>query len=55
MIQVNIRDEHGAIKPLDFDTNAVEVMDGALIVSSMDARDFLAGFAAGQWLTFQKM
>lgn len=47
MIQVVTQDAHGNLKPLDFDTNAVEVMDGALVVYTWGARDFWAGFAPG--------
>lgn len=55
MIQVVTQDAHGNLKPLDFDTNAVEVMDGALVVYTWGARDFWAGFAPGQWLSFERL
>lgn len=55
MIQVVTEDASGELKPLEFDTNAVEVIDGALIVYTHGAKDFLAGFAPGQWKTFQRL
>lgn len=55
MIQVIIPADDGAVSHVDFETNAVEVIDGALVVYTYGAKDFIAGFAPGQWLTFQRM
>lgn len=55
MIQVNTRTEKGEIVPVNFDTNAIEVQEGALIIYTYDAKDLLAGFAPGQWVTWQKL
>ena len=55
MLQVTIRDDKGELKPLEFDAQAVEVIDGALIILTDDAKFFVAGFAPGQWVTFQNM
>lgn len=54
MIQVISKTFPGEIKPVDFDSNAVEIIEGALIVYAQDAKDLLAGFAPGSWLGFQK-
>lgn len=56
MIEVTTRDQAGEIQSVEFDTDAVEVtQSGALIVYTFQARDYIAGFAAGQWLTFQRL
>lgn len=55
MIEVQALNEDGERVGLQFDTNAIEVMDGALIVYTTDAKNFLAGFAPGEWLTFQNL
>ena len=56
MIEVTTRNQTGEIKGVKFDTDAVEVtQSGALIVYTFQARDYIAGFAAGQWLTFQRL
>lgn len=55
MIQVSIPTPQGGVTSVDFDTNAVEVIDGALVVYTYGAKDFIAGFSPGQWLTFQRM
>lgn len=55
MIEVAVLDKNGGITPVQFNTDKVEIMDGALIVLSDDARFFLAGFAPGQWLSFQNL
>lgn len=55
MIEVsalNINDEQVSVK---FETNAVEIIDGALIVYTEGAKNFMAGFAPGQWLSFQNL
>lgn len=55
MLEVVSRDENGALKPLRFETNAVEVMDGALIVYSYGGKYPIAGLAPGQWVSFQML
>lgn len=56
MIEVTTRNEDGEIEGLRFDTDSLEVdPSGALIVYTRQARDFYAGFAPGQWLTFQRL
>lgn len=56
MIEVTTRNERGEVSAVQFDTDAVEVTQaGALIVYTFQARDYIAGFAAGQWLTFQRL
>ena len=55
MIEVQALNEDGERVGLRFDTNAIEVIHGALIVYSTDAKNFLAGFAPGEWLTFQNL
>ncbi|GAB3946747.1 hypothetical protein [Corynebacterium tapiri] len=55
MIEVsalNINDELVSVK---FETNAVEVIDGALIVYTEGAKNFIAGFAPGQWFSFHNL
>lgn len=53
MIQVVTENEQGEKIACDFDTNAVEVIDGALVVYTHGAKSILAGFAPGHWSTFQ--
>lgn len=56
MIEVTTRDEKGELTAARFDTDSVEVTNsGALIIYTYQARDYIAGFAEGQWLTFQRM
>ncbi|WJY73223.1 hypothetical protein CAURIC_08050 [Corynebacterium auriscanis] len=50
VIALNLKDE---TQPVHFDTDCVEIMDGALVVLRKDRSTFLAGFAPGRWLTFQ--
>lgn len=53
MIQVVTENEQGEKIACDFDTNAVEVIDGALVIYTHGAKSILAGFAPGHWSTFQ--
>lgn len=53
MIEVITQDSDGERVKCVFDTNAVEVIHGALIVYTRNAKSILAGFAPSQWLTFQ--
>lgn len=55
MIEVTVRKDHGELATLSFDSNAVEVIDGALVIYTQQARDFIAGFAPGQWVRFQNL
>ena len=55
MIQVTTRTEKGELGTVEFDTNSLEVIDGALVIYTVNAEDLLAGFAPGQWLTWQKL
>lgn len=55
MIEVVTIDRDGNIQPVRFETNAVEIIDGALVIYTEGARDFWAGFSSGQWLTFQRL
>lgn len=55
MIEVVTADAQGELQSLRFETNAVEVIDGALIVYTQGAKDFWAGFAPGHWHTFQRL
>lgn len=52
MLQVITRAESGKLVPINFDTNACSVIDGALIVYSQGGGFPLAGFAQGEWATF---
>lgn len=56
MIEVVTRRESGELVSAQFDTDSVEVTNsGALIIYTYQARDYVAGFAEGQWLTFQRL
>lgn len=55
MIEVVTRTKDGELKPVQFRTNAIEIIDGALVVYTEGARDFWAGFNRDQWVTFQRL
>lgn len=55
MIEVTVFDDGQSLKTVRFQTNAVEVIDGALIVYTEGAKNFIAGFAPGQWIRFQNL
>lgn len=55
MIQVSTIDPDGNIVKVEFETNAVEIIDGALIIYTHGAREHWAGFAHGQWLTYERI
>lgn len=52
-LEVTIPTKEGKPKGLYFLSTVVEVIDGALVIYTADAKGFIAGFAPGQWLTFQ--
>lgn len=39
----------------DYDTDAVEVIDGALVIYTRGAKGVTAGFAPGRWMTFEML
>lgn len=55
MIEVVTRNSDGKLVPVEFATNAVEIIDGALVIYTEGARDFWAGFNRDQWVTFQRL
>ena len=55
MIEVTVLDDGSSLRTVRFHTNAVEVIDGALIVYTEGAKNFIAGFAPGQWVRFQNL
>lgn len=55
MIQVSVRGSDGAVTKAEFETNAVEIIDGALIIYTYGAKEHWAGFAPGQWLAYERL
>lgn len=55
MLEVAALDVKDQVKALKFDTDVVQVIDGALIILRDDHATFIAGFAPGRWLTFQSV
>ncbi|MGV0426910.1 hypothetical protein [Corynebacterium pyruviciproducens] len=55
MIEVTVINDRGERVGVRFETNAVEVIDGALIIYTFGAKDYLAGFAPGAWAGFQRL
>lgn len=57
MLEVNAITNDGQILEMTFNTRAVEVIDGALVIYDYDehtgeVRGVRAGFAPGKWATF---
>lgn len=55
MIQVSIVDQNGSIAKIEFETDAIEIIDGVLIIYTAGAKEHWAGFAPGQWLTYERL
>lgn len=53
MLEVLAIGEHDELTIYRFDSTAIEILEGALVVYRSDQSGFLAGFAPGQWLRFR--
>lgn len=55
MLEVNTLSKDGEILTFTFDSTAIEIIDGALVILTKDAKGHIAGFAPGHWLSFQTL
>ena len=53
MLKVTVVSENGTPQVLGYDTTALDIRDGSLIVYESNAEFIVAGFAPGQWLEFE--
>lgn len=52
MLEVIVSNKDGQLTPLTYDTKAVQIIDGSLIVMDASSQYMVAGYAPGRWSAF---